>query len=99
MRLPAGTVTLMFTDIESSTRLLAALGERVAAGGAVALVSMCRGRSVAAADLDLTLRSTAGCGPLPEREELVDQLHSAGFPHVDVTQLMPTEPLLGLVAR
>lgn len=71
----------------------------LAPNGALAVVSMMRGKSVASADLDLTLQSTLGCFPLPACDELTEQLRRAGYSNVTRTPLFPGEPLLALLAR
>jgi hypothetical protein len=52
-----------------------------------------------AANLDLVTRSTVGCAPLPNLEQLGLQLRQSGFDLVKTSQLMPGSPLYGLLAR
>jgi len=52
------------------------------------VVSMTAGGTVVGTDLDLTLRSTAGCAPLPELDQLREQLRQAGFMSVVSTSLV-----------
>jgi SAM-dependent methyltransferase len=66
--------------------------------GALVLANLTRGESVFASHFDLMLRSTLGSSPLPDADDLVDQLKRAGFGKVTVRKLLPTEPLYGIVA-
>lgn len=78
--------------------LFCILRSRLAPNGALAIVSLMQGNSVTAIDFDLLLRSTVGCAPLPEVDELIAQLCESGFRHVKKTKLMPEEPVYGIVA-
>jgi SAM-dependent methyltransferase len=69
--------------------LLRRLHGLLAPGGALLLASLFAGRSLAAAHYDLLFRATAGCGPLPRRQELDRQLHDAGFTTTRWVQLIP----------
>jgi len=60
-------------------------------GGRLLLTTECRGRSAAAAVLDLWGAMTAGCGRLPEPGELAGQMAAAGFVGVASTSLIPGE--------
>lgn len=71
---------------------------KLAPGGVVGLVSLMRGRSMAGVDLDIALRSTAGCTALPDIDELEAQLREAGFAQVRRVKLMPFDPFYGLAA-
>ncbi|SRX94977.1 type 12 methyltransferase [Syntrophobacter fumaroxidans MPOB] [Mycobacterium shimoidei] len=79
--------------------LLADLRRRLAPTGRLILTSMFAGNSLAAAELDLVLRATAGCWPLPERAELADALTDAGYRAVAFQRLLATDPLFGVVAE
>lgn len=78
--------------------MFAGLRDRLTPAGRLLLTSYFAGKTLAAAQFDLVLRSTAGCWPLPERAELRDALHSAGYPEVTFHRLLPTESLFGVVA-
>ncbi len=58
-----------------------------------------QGGSVVASDFDLVLRSTIGCAPLPELNQIRMQLMDAGFRDVKTAKLTPFEPYYGIVAR
>lgn len=86
-----------FTTAERAP-LFGHLAELLSPRGALCVVSMTAGGTVAGTDLDLTLRSTAGCAPLPELDQLREQLRQAGFMSVVSTSLLPLEPLHAVVA-
>ena len=62
------------------------------------VTSVFAGKGLAAAEFDLVLRATAGCWPLPERAELIDELRHAGFSDIEFHRLA-TPPLYGVVAE
>ncbi|HEX5402509.1 MAG TPA: methyltransferase domain-containing protein [Pseudonocardiaceae bacterium] len=78
--------------------LFADLRRRLTRGGRLVLTSYFAGKTLAAAQFDLVLRSTAGCSPLPERTELRDALHNAGYRRVVFHRLLATDPLFGVIA-
>jgi len=84
---------------EERPALFKTLKDQLASGGRLAIVSAMRGPSVATNDLDLILRSTAGCTALPTTAELRAQLMESGFSSVKETSLVPLESLYGLVAQ
>jgi len=79
--------------------LLRRLHGLVAPGGALLLASPFAGRSLAAAHYDLVFRATAGCGPLPRRQQLDRQLHDAGFTMARWVRPIPLEPYHVVVAE
>lgn len=79
--------------------LLRSLHERLRSGGALALTSMFQGGTVAAANFDLVLRSTAGCAAMGTVEQLAAHLREGGFGRVTTTRLVPGEPLYGVTAQ
>lgn len=79
--------------------LLTDLRRRLAPTGRLVLTSMFAGNSLSATELDLVLRATAGCWPLPKRAQLVDALTGAGYRGVAFHRLLPTDPLFGVVAE
>jgi 4-hydroxy-2,2'-bipyrrole-5-carbaldehyde O-methyltransferase len=87
-----------FSPAERHT-LLVDLRRRLASTGRLVMTSMFAGNTVSAAELDLVLRATAGCWPLPERAELVDALTEAGYSAIAFYKLLPTDPLFGVVAE
>ncbi|MCV7400976.1 methyltransferase domain-containing protein [Mycobacterium fragae] len=79
--------------------LLTDLRQRLAPTGRLVLTSMFAGSSLSAAELDLVLRATAGCWPLPQRAELIDALTGAGYRAIAFHRLLATDPLFGVVAE
>ncbi len=79
--------------------LLRRLGGLVAPGGALLLASLFAGRSLAAAHYDVLFRATAGCGPLPRRQQLDRQLRDAGFTTIRWVQLIPLESFHAVIAQ
>jgi 4-hydroxy-2,2'-bipyrrole-5-carbaldehyde O-methyltransferase len=79
--------------------LLRRLRGLLAPGGALVLASLFAGRSLAAAHYDLLYRATAGCGPLPRRQELDRQLRDAGFATTRWVQLLPLTSFHAIVAE
>ncbi|ORV12612.1 hypothetical protein [Mycobacterium celatum] len=87
-----------FSPAERRT-LLADLRRRLAPTGRLVLTSMFAGKSLSAAELDLVLRATAGCWPLPQRTDVADALTGAGYRAVSFHRLLATDPLFGVVAE
>jgi SAM-dependent methyltransferase len=103
--LPAASfdLVLLFQNVyyfatDERPDLLRRLRGLLAPGGALVLASLFAGRSLAAAHYDLLFRATAGCGPLPRRQELNRQLRDAGFTTTRLVQLMPLTSFHAIVA-
>jgi len=79
--------------------LFTGLRTLLAPGGTLAIVSLMRGDSVSSRNFDVVLRSTAGCAALPDSEETMRQLKSAGFADVRMHQIMKSEHFAGVLAR
>ena len=88
-----------YFPLEERAALFKKLRSLLARRGSLALLSSMQGTTPLSADFDLILRSTQGCAPLPRLGDLREQLRAAGFVRVDVSRLVPTEPLYGLVAK
>jgi predicted O-methyltransferase YrrM len=88
---------IYYFRVEERQSLFKRLTELLAPHGVICVVSLTAGGTVLSADLDLTLRSTAGCAPLPKLSELKEELAGAGMKTVSVTRLIPLEPLYGVV--
>ena len=63
------------------------------------LASPFASRSLAAVHYDLLFRATAGCAPLPRRQQLDRQLRDAGFTTTRWVQLIPLESFHAVVAE
>jgi SAM-dependent methyltransferase len=105
VQLPAASfdLVLLFQNVyyfaeDERPGLLRRLHGLLAPGGALLLVSLFQGRSLAAVHYDLLFRATAGCGPLPRRRQLDRQLHDAGFTTTQWVQLIPLESFHAVVA-
>ncbi|HEU5318998.1 MAG TPA: class I SAM-dependent methyltransferase [Chloroflexota bacterium] len=101
---PAFTLVTLYNNVyyfpeAARPALFRALRAHLAPGGALALVSLFRGRDVDAAAFDLVLRSTPGCAPLPDRQTLHGQLVQAGFARIEFAPLTVGTPLYGVLAR
>jgi 4-hydroxy-2,2'-bipyrrole-5-carbaldehyde O-methyltransferase len=105
LQLPAASfdLVLLFQNIYYFAEgerpgLLRRLHALLAPGGALVLASLFAGRSLAAAHYDLVFRATAGCAPLPRRQELDRQLRDAGFTTTRRVQLTPLGSFHAIVA-
>jgi SAM-dependent methyltransferase len=67
--------------------------------GRVLLTSLCRNCNLGAEILNLWAALTEGCGPLPEPDEVVDQLRLAGFRAARAKNLFPTSGLFAFTAE
>jgi SAM-dependent methyltransferase len=67
-------------------------------GGRLLLTTVCRGRTPAAAVLNLWGAMTAGCGRLPAAEEMVAQLREAGFGDVSARKLLSGDVFYAFIA-
>ena len=90
---------IYYFPLEERVALFQTLRDLLAPDGALALVSMMQGDSMEAANFDLVLRSTIGGAPLPELNEVSQQLRDGGFTHIKQTRLMFGEPFFGLLAQ
>jgi SAM-dependent methyltransferase len=104
--LPAASfdLVLLFQNIyyfaeDGRPDLLRRLRGRLAPGGALVVASLFAGRSLAAAHYDLLFRATAGCAPLPRRQQLDRQLRDAGFTSTRWVQLVPRESFHAVLAE
>jgi SAM-dependent methyltransferase len=104
--LPAASfdLVLLFQNIyyfseDERPDLLRRLRGLLAPGGALVLASLFAGRSLAAAHYDVLFRATAGCAPLPRRQELDRQLRDAGFTATRWVRLIPRESFHAVVAE
>jgi 4-hydroxy-2,2'-bipyrrole-5-carbaldehyde O-methyltransferase len=104
--LPAASfdLVLLFQNVfyfaeDQRPGLLRRLHGLLAPGGTLLLASPFAGRSLAAAHYDLVFRATAGCGPLPRRQQLHRQLRAAGFTTARWLRPIPLEPFYLVVAE
>jgi 4-hydroxy-2,2'-bipyrrole-5-carbaldehyde O-methyltransferase len=104
--LPAASfdLVLLFQNIyyfaeDERPDLLRRLDGLLAPGGALVVASLFAGRSLAAAHYDVLFRATAGCAPLPRRQELDRQLRDAGFTSTRWARLIPRESFHAVLAE
>lgn len=89
---------IYYFPVDERPTLFRTLASMLAPGGAVALVSSFQGKDVWAANLDLATRSTLGCAPLPELDEITQQFRESGFGQIKKVRLMPSTPFHGILA-
>jgi hypothetical protein len=90
---------IYYFPVDARIDLFHRLRSLLAPDGALALVSTMRSDSLDSLNFDLVLRSTLGCAPLPELDELTGQLQASGFGQVEPVQLIPGGWLYGVLAR
>ncbi len=71
----------------------------LAPAGELVVVTMLRPGSIASAHMHFMLVAQTGSAALPSRGELEADLRSAGFATIEVDDLVPTEPFVGIRAR
>ena len=98
-----GLVTLLndvyYFEADERPAVFERLGTLLDDTGELAIVTMTRTGSIAAAHLHLMLACQAGPASLPDAGELTADLDRAGFDVVEQQALVPTEPFVGLRAR
>jgi 4-hydroxy-2,2'-bipyrrole-5-carbaldehyde O-methyltransferase len=105
LRAPDGAFDLVtlhnniyYFPVDRRTALLAHVRGFLRRGGRLLLTTAVRGGSPTTELLNLWGAMTAGCGRLPEREELAAQLRDAGFASVRPRRLIPGERIYSFVA-
>jgi SAM-dependent methyltransferase len=88
-----------YFPVEERVPLLRDLGTFLKAEGTLLLTTCCQGGSVGAEALNLWAAATATGGRLPDVEEMVGQLRSAGYRDVQVIRLTPTDSFYAFRAR
>lgn len=90
---------IYYFPVADRVRLLSHVRGFLRPGGRLVVTSSCRGGSPTTEILNVRGALTAGCGRLPGREELVEQLRAAGFSAVRSRRLIPGERVYAFVAR
>jgi SAM-dependent methyltransferase len=90
---------IYYFPLAERTPLFTALRALARPGGQILITSTCRGGSMISAVLDVWGRITEGTGPLPEPEQLAQQLEAAGWREVDARNLLPGDRFYRFVAR
>jgi SAM-dependent methyltransferase len=98
-----GLVTLLndiyyFEETERAA-LYGRLATLLDTDGELAIVTMTRTGSIAAAHLHLMLACQAGAASLPDADDVAADLVRAGYAVVEQQALVPTEPFVGIRAR
>jgi SAM-dependent methyltransferase len=82
---------IYYFPVDQRPALLAHVRGFLRPGGRLLLTTACRGGSPTTEILNLWAALTAGCGRLPEREEMAAQLRGSGFAAVRARRLIPGE--------
>ena len=92
---------IYYFPVEDRATLFRSLKPMLNPGGALLIVSTFqgKGRDAMAANLDIATRSMIGCAPLPELNELRDQLRASGFNKIEQEKLAPLGTVFGLKAE
>jgi 4-hydroxy-2,2'-bipyrrole-5-carbaldehyde O-methyltransferase len=80
-------------------RLLRHVGSFLKADGALLLTTCCQGGSVGVEALNLWGAATGTGGRLPDADEMVGQLRSAGYRDVKTIRLTPNDSFYAFRAR
>jgi SAM-dependent methyltransferase len=80
---------IYYFRVEERVALLATMRRWLRPGGRILLTTACRGGTTGTRLLSLWGALTEGCGRLPDPQELVAQLRSAGFREADARRLAP----------
>lgn len=89
---------IYYFPVESRVALLQHIRQFIQPGGFLLLITCCLGGSLGVEVLNLWGAATATAGRLPGKDELVGQLHEAGFPDVQAIRMFPGESLFAFKA-
>ena len=91
---------IYYFEGEERVRVLREIRAKLSPGGSVALVTSCTGEGtdLFSANLNLATSSMEGLTPLPEPDEMENQLRMAGFREVRRTRLIPRTTYYGFLA-
>jgi 4-hydroxy-2,2'-bipyrrole-5-carbaldehyde O-methyltransferase len=89
---------IYYFPVAERASLLSHVRDFLRPGGSLLVTTACRGGSVMTEILNLWGALTAGCGRLPDRDEMTAQLRAAGFSGVRVWRLIPGERFFGFLA-
>jgi 4-hydroxy-2,2'-bipyrrole-5-carbaldehyde O-methyltransferase len=82
---------IYYFPVQEREHLLRHLKEYLKPGGQVLLTSACQGGGPGIQGLNLQMSTTEGLSPLPDPDQLSQQLKAAGFVDVKVWRLLPFE--------
>ena len=89
---------IYYFPVDQRIALLKRIASFLRPGGFLLLTTCCQGGSVGLEALNLWGAATQGCGRLPSREELVDQLRQAGYGTVNTKNLVPGDRFMAFQA-
>jgi len=89
---------IYYFPVESRVSLLQHIRRFIQPGGFLLLITCCQAGSLGVEVLNLWGAATLAAGRLPGRQELVSQLHEAGFQDVQTIRLAPGETLFAFKA-
>lgn len=89
---------IYYFPVESRVSLLQHIRQFIKPGGFLLLITCCHGGSLGVEILNLWGAATLTGGRLPSKQELISQLHHAGFQDVQTNRLIPGEELFAFKA-
>ena len=89
---------IYYFPVEERVALLKHIAGFLRPGGFLLLTTCCQGGSLGAEALNLWGAATRGAGRLPAEDELVGQLHQAGYSMVKTMNLLPGESFMAFQA-
>jgi SAM-dependent methyltransferase len=89
---------IYYFPVEERVALLDHIRSFLRPGGFLLLTTCCQGGSLAAEALNLWGAATGGAGRLPAEDELVGQLHEAGYGTVKTKNLLPGDRFVAFQA-
>ena len=90
---------IYYFRVEERSSFLRHLKMFLKPGGFLLLTTCCQGGNLGIEVLNLWGASTAGCGRLPDIDEMKNQLHQAGFTKVEVMRIAPGISFYGFKAQ
>lgn len=89
---------IYYFPVESRVALLQHIRQFIKPGGFLLLITCCQGGSLGVEVLNLWGAATSTAGRLPSKDELIRQLHDAGFQDVQTIRMFPGEALFAFKA-
>jgi cyclopropane fatty-acyl-phospholipid synthase-like methyltransferase len=89
---------IYYFPVEERVNLLQHIGNFLRPGGFLLLTTCCQGGSLGAEALNLWGAATQGAGRLPAADEMVRQLHEAGYSTVKTKNLVPGDRFVAFQA-
>jgi len=90
---------IYYFKLDERQNLIDKLNEFIRPGGSLLITSACKGGSPFVQMLDVWVSATEGLAPLPDQEELKEQLVNAEFPEVLIRKPIPGEAFYGFIAK